>query len=134
MRARASGPPPPKRTRPCAICWVDPETKRTGTNATTWICLVCRKDPANKLWSVTPRRERHATQFNESFHASVGLDVERKPEPYSNAMCIEIVRLWLLKRSQTDIAEEVGCSQPYVFKVVAYWRRARLNTLNALTP
>lgn len=121
------GPPQYERPkRPCAIC--------DSTNATTWICRPCRSDPANRHWSTTPRRERSAKQFDEGYHRSVGFDIQRKPEPYSNDLCIEIVRLWLLKQSQTEIAHQVGCSQPYVFKVVAYWRRVRLNTLSALMP
>jgi excisionase family DNA binding protein len=34
----------------CAICWVDPETGRRGSNSTTRICLSCRVDPANIDW------------------------------------------------------------------------------------
>ncbi|HEY2746602.1 MAG TPA: helix-turn-helix domain-containing protein [Polyangia bacterium] len=34
----------------CAICSVDPETGRAGTNATTRICQRCRADPANVDW------------------------------------------------------------------------------------
>jgi excisionase family DNA binding protein len=38
----------------CAICWVDPETGRAGTNSTTWICRKCKKDPENVDWVDEP--------------------------------------------------------------------------------
>ena len=39
--------------RPCAICFVDPETGKRGTNATNRICPKCRLDPANVDWTET---------------------------------------------------------------------------------
>jgi hypothetical protein len=112
--------------RPCAT--------HDNTNAVTRICRLCRRhDVANKGWTSTPSRERNAVELDETQHISVGFDVQHKPEPFSNALCIEIVRLWLLDTSQTAIAAEVGCTQPYVFKVVSYWKRKRLNTLSVLS-
>jgi excisionase family DNA binding protein len=42
------------RRQPCAICSVDPKTKRRGTNETTAICDRCRADPANVDWVESP--------------------------------------------------------------------------------
>jgi excisionase family DNA binding protein len=39
--------------RLCAICFVDPETGKRGTNATNRICPKCRLDPANVDWTET---------------------------------------------------------------------------------
>jgi excisionase family DNA binding protein len=59
----------------CAICSVDPDTGRPGTNATTRICERCRTDPANRGWASSPvdlsERERGSLSVDHAIRDAV---------------------------------------------------------------
>jgi hypothetical protein len=122
----------------CAICWTDPNTGRRGTNSTTKICAACKSDPINRGW-----RESWENFYDDldHFQASTTIDLYERKARQQTAVQRAIIDLltrgerevyiYVDKRgrrrgrrertkylSYTEIADRVGCSRVWVFKVV----------------
>lgn len=113
----------------CAICWIDPETKKSGTNSTTWICHDCRNEKinggrVNKRWGIHPTEEQ---QLEDAERVSSAVDVPKpdsKPGKYETDIAITVMRLYCMDvGKQSVIAEMSGCTQQYVSSVVKHWKK-----------
>jgi hypothetical protein len=122
----------------CAVCYVDPKTGLLGTNQTTQLCDECRRDPVNAGWSETWQRVDTAADIGKAARKARGRNTHDEPRTLANIDCSPVkpatdrerqilVLLAYENLTLREIAARMGCSQPFVHKVVnRYWPHRQL--------
>ena len=113
----------------CAICFVDPNTKRRGTNSTTWICHDCRNEKidgkrVNKGWGIHPTEENHLDDADAVPSTVETPKPDSKPGKYETETAVLVMKLYCMDvGTQSVIAKMTGCTQPYVCAVIKHWKK-----------
>jgi hypothetical protein len=134
----------------CAVCYLPPESEswsardrllKRGCIESSWLCIDCREDPANAMWTMDREQERSSDDV-DGFPASQSWDqVMDAPLREATPLQREILRMavvdpgkerravvyrdkqgrkrgkrerWQHVNSARGIARKVGCSAQYV--------------------
>jgi hypothetical protein len=122
----------------CAICWVDPDTGRRGTNDTTWICHDCRKHKiggkyVNEGWGIHPTEESQLDDAEVIPSTVETPKPDSNPGKYETSTAILVMRLYCMDvGTQRAIADMAGCSQGFVSKVITHWENNYGHTVSKL--